>query len=257
MLTHLPGDYNARKTSPRRWRSQTSAESIAVSLPALCSYVGPPGRFEHIDLGQPFEVIVDYAHTPDALGQLLRGIRAGMRPGARLIVVFGLGGAPGTTMKDMGRLAARLSDRLILTTSGFRSQPPVVALGSLLAGARESGSGQLEVILDRRQAIERGVRQAGADDVVVIPGRGALPDMRADPRGEPVPFDDRTGRPRADPGCGPQREASAVIPQSVTDTPRRLSTGRASEHRLTPSRRHATRPGSRRPVDRTACPVAA
>ena len=191
MLAALPGAYNARNLAAALAIADLTGVTRRTSVPALSAYSGPPGRFEHIDAGQPFELIVDYANTPDAVEQLLTAVRAGMTLDARLIVVFGLGGAPGTGMKDMGRIAGGLSDRLILTTAGYRGLPPVLALRSILSGARQVMGGDLKVVLDRRRAIEHAVQSAGVDDVIVIPGRGALTDMRADPRGEPVPFDDR------------------------------------------------------------------
>jgi UDP-N-acetylmuramoyl-L-alanyl-D-glutamate--2,6-diaminopimelate ligase len=140
-----------------------------------------------------------------------------------LIVVFGLGGAPGTAFEEMGRIAAERSDQLILTTSGFRGSPPILGLGSLLAGARRAAGGELEVVLDRHRAILRAVQQATDDDVVLIPGRGALGDMRADPRGEPIRFDDRDVAR----GILCERQAErAVVPQSLTATPRRFRTPR-------------------------------
>lgn len=190
ITTSLPGDYNARNAVAALAVADLMCVDRRISLQALRGYVGPPGRFEHIDAGQPFEVIVDFAHTPDALEQLLRTIRAGMKPKGRLIVVLGLGGPPSAAFQAMGRLAGQLSDRLFLTTSGFRGSPPVPALGSLLAGARMTST-ELDVVLNRRRAIELATLSATADDVVVIPGRGAFRDMRADARGEPIPFDDR------------------------------------------------------------------
>ena len=187
----LPGAYNARNLVSALAIADLTGVERRISLAAIGSYVGPPGRFEHIDAGQPFELIVDFAHTPDGIEQMLGAIRAGMEPRGTLRVVFGLGGAPGFTLEEMGRLARRLSDQLILTTSGFRGRPRLPALGSLLAGARTTAGGELEVILDRYDAIRQAVRGAGPDDVIVIPGRGALPTMRADPHGEPVAFDDR------------------------------------------------------------------
>jgi UDP-N-acetylmuramoyl-L-alanyl-D-glutamate--2,6-diaminopimelate ligase len=92
----------------------------------------------------------------------------------------------------MGRVAAALSDRLILTTSGFRANPRIPALASMLAGARSASTETVDVVIDRRRAFAAGIALAEPDDVVVIPGRGALTHMRSDPHGEPVPFDDRT-----------------------------------------------------------------
>lgn len=191
LLTALPGPYNARNVAAALAIADLTGVERWASVPALSANVGPPGRFEHVDAGQPFEVIVDFAHTRDALEQLLETTRVAMRPGAALRVAFGIGGVPGNAFHNMGRVARQLSDQLILTTSGFRGTPPVLTLGSVLAGARSVFGGELEVILNRRRAIERAVLSARPDDVVVIPGRGALTDMRADPRGEPVPFDDR------------------------------------------------------------------
>jgi UDP-N-acetylmuramoyl-L-alanyl-D-glutamate--2,6-diaminopimelate ligase len=114
-----------------------------------------------------------------------------MKPGGRLIVVFGRGGQPTPTFPEMGRLMGELSDRLILTTSGFRGAPALPALARQLSGARTVLDGSPEIVLDRRQAIRRAVLSARSEDVVVIPGRGAWDEMRSDPRGRPIPFDDR------------------------------------------------------------------
>ncbi|MDX6688937.1 MAG: UDP-N-acetylmuramoylalanine--D-glutamate ligase [Solirubrobacteraceae bacterium] len=191
LVSSLPGAYNARNVAAALAIADLIGVERRTSVAALRTYVGPSGRFEHIDEGQPFDVIVDFAHTPDALEQLLTTVRAGMKRAARLTVVFGVGGPPGTSMMNLGRVARESADRLILTTSGFRGSPPVLALESILAGARLATGGEMEVILDRRRAIERAVLSARAGDVIVIPGRGALPDMQPDPRGTPIPFDDR------------------------------------------------------------------
>jgi UDP-N-acetylmuramoyl-L-alanyl-D-glutamate--2,6-diaminopimelate ligase len=230
LRTALPGDYNARNVAAAVAIADLTGVERWISIPALSAYVGPPGRFEHIDVGQPFEVIVDFAHTPDALEQLLATIRAGMRPGAQLRVVFGLGGAPGTALREMGSVARRSSDELILTTSGFRGSPPVLTLESILTGARTAAGAELVVVLDRRRAIERAVLNATAGDVILIPGRGAFTHMHADARGEPVAFDDREVA-REVLRASRHRAARLVVPQSLTATPRRFSTGSQAEQR--------------------------
>jgi UDP-N-acetylmuramoyl-L-alanyl-D-glutamate--2,6-diaminopimelate ligase len=187
----LPGIYNARNLAAALALADLMGVDRERSILTLNAYTGPPGRFEHVDAGQPFDVIVDFAHTPDALEQLLTTVRTGMAPAGRLIVVFGLGGAPGTGMQNMGRVVAERSDRLILTTSGFRGLPRMPALSSTLAGARTPRRAEWEVILNRRRAIEEAVSSAARDDVIVIPGRGALREMRNDGRGMSLPFDDR------------------------------------------------------------------
>ena len=186
----LPGAYNARNLAAALAAADELGIERSVSLPALASYPGTPGRFEHIDEGQPFVVIVDFAHSPDAMEQFLLTVRAGMDPPGDLIVVFGLGSAPGTNMYRLGRVTAALSDRLVLTTSGFRGNPPIPTLQRILAGARDVRP-DVDVVLDRRRAFERGVALAGPGDVVVIPGRGALTHLRSDPQGLNRSFDDR------------------------------------------------------------------
>ena len=147
--------------------------------------------------------------------------------------MLGIGGPPGTAFVEIGRIARARADHLILTTSSFRAQPRIPSLADLLRGARSTDGGELEVILDRRRAITRAVTCARSGDVVLIPGRGAFTQMRTDPRGEPLAFDDREAardalRDAAAPALrhGDQAAARASVPQSVTVRPRRLSTAR-------------------------------
>jgi UDP-N-acetylmuramoyl-L-alanyl-D-glutamate--2,6-diaminopimelate ligase len=145
------------------------------------SLTGVPGRFESIEAGQPFAVIVDYAHTPDSLANVLQAARE-LGPG-KLTVVFGAGGDRDRDKRpQMGRIAADLADRTIVTTDNPRSEDPD-------AIAHEVAQGRLEIVLDRRAAIESAIAGAGRGDVVVIAGKGADTDMEL--AGERVPFDDR------------------------------------------------------------------
>jgi UDP-N-acetylmuramoyl-L-alanyl-D-glutamate--2,6-diaminopimelate ligase len=189
--TALPGAYNARNIAAALAAADLLGVERRISTQTVAGYEGPPGRFEHIAAGQPFDVIVDFAHTPDALEQLLRAVGSAKRSGTTLTVVLGLGFRPGAGMRDMGRLARRFSDQLILTTSGFRGLAPLPCLLELLRGARTTSGGEIRVILDRRHAIRQALQSAGAGDVIVIPGRGALPEMLFDVRGVAMPFDDR------------------------------------------------------------------
>jgi len=142
---------------------------------------GVPGRFESIEEGQPFSVIVDYAHTPDSLENVLRAARE-LGPG-RLTVVFGAGGDRDREKRPlMGRAASSLSDRAIVTTDNPRSEDPQ-------AIAEQVADGSLEIVLDRREAIERALADARAGDVVVIAGKGADTEMEI--AGGNVAFDDR------------------------------------------------------------------
>ena len=151
--------------------------AIRAGVEALA---GVPGRFESVEAGQPFTVIVDYAHTPDSLENVLRAAR---ELGGRLTVVFGAGGDRDREKRPlMGRIAGELADRAIVTTDNPRSEDPA-------AIARDVAHGTLEVVLDRREAIESALAGAREGDVVVIAGKGADTEMElADRR---VPFDDR------------------------------------------------------------------
>jgi UDP-N-acetylmuramoyl-L-alanyl-D-glutamate--2,6-diaminopimelate ligase len=145
------------------------------------SVQGVPGRFESIEEGQPFSVIVDYAHTPDSLENVLRTARE--LGSGKLLVVFGAGGDRDRDKRPlMGRAAAAIADRVIVTTDNPRSEDPQ-------AIAEEVAEGRLEIVVDRRAAIERALADAAPGDVVVIAGKGADTEMEI--AGGSIPFDDR------------------------------------------------------------------
>jgi UDP-N-acetylmuramoyl-L-alanyl-D-glutamate--2,6-diaminopimelate ligase len=165
-----------------------AAEALGVGSDAVRrgieSVRGVPGRFEVIDEGQEFTVVVDYAHTPDSLANVLTAAR-GLDEG-RLTVVFGAGGDRDRSKRPlMGRVAAELADRAVLTSDNPRSEDPKAIAADVEAGAL----GGLEVELDRRRAIELALADARPGDVVVIAGRGAEPEQEV--AGGKIPFDDR------------------------------------------------------------------
>jgi UDP-N-acetylmuramoyl-L-alanyl-D-glutamate--2,6-diaminopimelate ligase len=144
---------------------------------------GVPGRFESIEEGQPFAVIVDYAHTPDSLENVIRAARG---LGGRLVVVFGAGGDRDRAKRPlMGRVVAELADRAILTSDNPRREAPDLIAAEVAGGA----PGDFVVELDRRAAIERALTEAQPGDVVVLAGRGAEPEQEL-ATGK-IPFDDR------------------------------------------------------------------
>ncbi len=145
---------------------------------------GVPGRFEAVDEGQPFAVLVDYAHTPDSLENVLRTARGLAQH--RLICVFGCGGDRDRGKRPlMGRIASELADLAIVTSDNPRSEEPDAIIGEIVAGA----SGEVEVEPDRREAIARAIGAASEGDVVVIAGKGHEQGQQfAD---QTVPFDDR------------------------------------------------------------------
>jgi UDP-N-acetylmuramoyl-L-alanyl-D-glutamate--2,6-diaminopimelate ligase len=145
---------------------------------------GVPGRFEAVDEGQPFAVLVDYAHTPDSLENVLRTARGLAQH--RLICVFGCGGDRDRGKRPlMGRIASELADVAIVTSDNPRSEEPDAIIGEIVAGA----SGGVEIEPDRREAIARAIGAASEGDVVVIAGKGHEQGQQF--TDHTVPFDDR------------------------------------------------------------------
>jgi UDP-N-acetylmuramoyl-L-alanyl-D-glutamate--2,6-diaminopimelate ligase len=155
-------------------------EAIAYGVKELR---GVPGRFEAVDEGQPFTVLVDYAHTPDSLENVLRTARDLAQ--SRVICVFGCGGDRDRGKRPlMGRIATDLADVAIVTSDNPRSERPEGIIAEILAGA-----GDAEVEPDRREAIVRAVEAADEGDVVVIAGKGHEQGQQFADR--TIPFDDR------------------------------------------------------------------
>ncbi|MDT8901691.1 UDP-N-acetylmuramoyl-L-alanyl-D-glutamate--2,6-diaminopimelate ligase [Anaeroselena agilis] len=147
--------------------------SPAVVKQALEEFASVPGRFELVDAGQPYTVIVDYAHTPDGLENILRTARQFAT--RRIIVVFGCGGDRDRTKRPiMGRLAMDYGDIVIATSDNPRSEDPAAILAEVEVGLKEKQTAAkgYEIIVDRRTAIARALRIAEPDDVVVIAGKG-------------------------------------------------------------------------------------
>ncbi len=148
----------------------------------IAAVPGVPGRFEPVEAGQPFTVLVDYAHTPDGLENLLRSARE--ITSGRLICVFGCGGDRDRGKRPlMGAVVRRLADAAIVTSDNPRSEDPAAIIAEITAGF------DMDVEADRRTAIERAVGMAGPSDVVVIAGKGH--EQGQEQAGRIVPFDDR------------------------------------------------------------------
>jgi UDP-N-acetylmuramoyl-L-alanyl-D-glutamate--2,6-diaminopimelate ligase len=156
-------------------------DAIAAGVEAL---EGVPGRFEAVEAGQPFAVVVDYSHKPDALENVLRTAREIAR--SRVICVFGCGGDRDRGKRPlMGRIASELADVAIVTSDNPRSEDPDAIIAEVVAGAGAS----LEVEPDRAAAIGRALALAQEGDVVVIAGKGH--EQGQEFAGRVVPFDDR------------------------------------------------------------------
>lgn len=161
---------------------------LAAAVEGIGTLDGVPGRLEAIDAGQDFAVLVDYAHTPDSLENVLRAAREVCD--ARLVVVFGCGGDRDRGKRPlMGRVGATMADRVIITSDNPRSEEPLAIIAGIEAGARETKT-LYEVEPDRRAAIRRALEGAGAGDVVLIAGKGHETGQRFADR--TVPFDDRS-----------------------------------------------------------------
>ena len=156
----------------------------------LRSLAAVPGRFESIDAGQPFSVVVDYAHTPDSLDNVLRAARGATREG-RVLCVFGCGGDRDRGKRPlMGAVASQLADVVVVTSDNPRSEDPHAILDQILEGViAHRAEGPDVVTADRAEAIHEALSRAKAGDVVVIAGKGHETGQQfAD---HTIPFDDR------------------------------------------------------------------
>jgi UDP-N-acetylmuramoyl-L-alanyl-D-glutamate--2,6-diaminopimelate ligase len=160
-------------------------DTIAAALPAAGRV---PGRFEPVDEGQEFAVLVDYAHTPDSLENVLAAARP-LTEG-RLLCVFGCGGDRDRGKRpQMGEISARLADHTIVTSDNPRSEDPGAIVDEILTGIADRST--TEAIVDRHAAIERAVQLGRLGDVVVIAGKGHEQGQEFE-GGRKLPFDDVT-----------------------------------------------------------------
>jgi len=148
---------------------------LATIAAGVVSLTHVPGRFERVEAGQPFTVVVDYAHTEDALFRLLTTAEA-VKTG-RIITVFGCGGDRDRGKRPkMGRVSAVYSDVVVVTSDNPRTEDPEAIIREVVpgveAGLREAGRGRYVVRVDRRAAIEEAVRTAQPGDLVLIAGKG-------------------------------------------------------------------------------------
>jgi UDP-N-acetylmuramoyl-L-alanyl-D-glutamate--2,6-diaminopimelate ligase len=146
-----------------------------------------PGRIEPVEAGQPFTVLVDYAHTDDALRNVLKSVRA-FAGDRRILTVMGCGGDRDRTKRPrMGQAAAEASDHVIITSDNPRSEEPMAIIRDIVAGLTDHTN--FEVVVDRREAIRTAVGRAGPDDIVLIAGKGHETYQLI--QNVAIPFDDR------------------------------------------------------------------
>jgi UDP-N-acetylmuramoyl-L-alanyl-D-glutamate--2,6-diaminopimelate ligase len=184
MGTRLPGLFNVSNAVAATAAARSLGVPYDTIVDALAAADRVPGRFEPVEEGQPFAVLVDYAHTPDSLDNVLRAARAITR--GRLHVVFGAGGDRDRGKRPlMGAVAASLADRVIVTSDNPRSEDPESILDQILEGAGPTAEREV----DRRLAIGRAVGDAADGDVVVIAGKGHEHGQEFED-GRKEPFDD-------------------------------------------------------------------
>jgi UDP-N-acetylmuramoyl-L-alanyl-D-glutamate--2,6-diaminopimelate ligase len=184
LRTHLRGRFNVENALAAVAVSrllEVEDDAITAGVEALA---GVPGRFEPVEEGQPFAVVVDYSHKPDALANVLRTARDLARN--RVICVFGCGGDRDRGKRPlMGAIATELADLAIVTSDNPRSEDPDAIIAEVLEGAGAAA----EVEPDRAAAIERAIELAAEGDVVVIAGKGHEQGQEFADR--TIPFDDR------------------------------------------------------------------
>ena len=187
----LRGSFNAENALGALAAARLLGIDDAAIARGLESVRGVPGRFESIDEGQPFSVVVDYAHKPGALENVLRAARE-LAGEHRVICVVGAGGDRDRGKRPvMGRLASELADIAIVTSDNPRTEDPQAIIDEIVAGA----VGEVEVVPDRAEAIARAVALAREGDVVLIAGKGAEQGQQFADR--TVPFDDRVAASEA------------------------------------------------------------
>ncbi|MCU0312920.1 MAG: UDP-N-acetylmuramoyl-L-alanyl-D-glutamate--2,6-diaminopimelate ligase [Solirubrobacteraceae bacterium] len=154
---------------------------------ALAGAARAPGRFEPVEAGQDFTVLVDYAHTPDSLALALHAARE--LTAGRVLVVFGCGGDRDRGKRpQMGAIAAGASDVAIVTSDNPRSEDPAAIIAQVLGGVPADAPAQVEAIEDRADAIAAALGRAAPGDVVLIAGKGH--EQGQDAGGRVLPFDD-------------------------------------------------------------------
>jgi UDP-N-acetylmuramoyl-L-alanyl-D-glutamate--2,6-diaminopimelate ligase len=188
VATGMPGHFNVANALGAFAAATALGVDPEAAARGLAAAARVPGRFEPIDEGQGFAVLVDYAHTPDSIENALRAARR--LTAGKLISVFGAGGDRDKAKRPlMGRAGGVLSDLAIVTSDNPRSEDPEAIVAEVAAGARE-GEAELIVEVDRHAAIALALGRAKPGDTVVIAGKGHEQGQEFE-GGRKVPFDDR------------------------------------------------------------------
>jgi UDP-N-acetylmuramoyl-L-alanyl-D-glutamate--2,6-diaminopimelate ligase len=201
----MPGRFNVANALGALAAAHALGADVQTLLDALARGVRVPGRFEPVEEGQGFAVLVDYAHTPDSLENVLAAAReligAANRTDGRVLCVFGAGGDRDRGKRPlMGEIATRLADDVLVTSDNPRSEEPEQIIAEIMAGvARVQGAGRVGAgpnggspvrsLVDRAAAIEEAIARARPGDVLVIAGKGHEQGQEF-AEGRKEPFDD-------------------------------------------------------------------
>jgi UDP-N-acetylmuramoyl-L-alanyl-D-glutamate--2,6-diaminopimelate ligase len=178
--------YNLLAASAAAYARGLTLDEIAAGAASLACV---PGRFQTVDAGQPFTVVVDYAHTDDALRNLIALAREFVKPtNGRVITLFGCGGDRDRTKRPlMGRVAGEGSDFVVLTSDNPRSEDPEAIMHDALPGLEATGTAFVTEA-DRAKAIQIAIEQARPGDIVLLAGKGHEKTQTL--RDRVIPFDD-------------------------------------------------------------------
>ena len=191
LRTNLIGAFNVSNCLAAATTALAADIELGAVVEGLASLEAVPGRFESIDEGQPFAVVVDYAHTPDSLDNVLRAARRMVEArGGRVICVFGCGGDRDRGKRPlMGEVVARGADVAIVTSDNPRSEEPKAIIDDILEGVIATGVTPSAVLVDRSEAINESILEARPGDIVVIAGKGH--ETGQEFSDHTIPFDDR------------------------------------------------------------------
>jgi UDP-N-acetylmuramoyl-L-alanyl-D-glutamate--2,6-diaminopimelate ligase len=191
--TRLPGAHNASNVAAALALAEGLGLETETTVEALGATAPVPGRFEPVDEGQPFDVIVDFAHTPVGVERTLGLARelAAARGGRTIAMMGKVGPAARPYQEAIGRACRSGADHLVICGSSLRGEPQLIEVPGVHAGAKQVEGGEVEIVIDRRKAIARALAIARAGDIVLILGRGGRLRMRYDTKGPPGVFDDR------------------------------------------------------------------
>jgi len=180
--SHLSGIFNLYNTLAAMTAAEACGVSDEVIIRAISKFHGIAGRVQHVDAGQDFKVIVDYAHTPDSLEKLYQVFQSSRN----ICVLGGTGGGRDTwKRKEMGRIAEEYCDEIILTDEDPYDEDPRKIVDDVASGMTHTPT----IIMDRRLAIREAISHAKTGDTVLITGKGTDPYIMG-PHGTKIPWND-------------------------------------------------------------------